>query len=854
MKRIIRRVVTCALLAAVSAAAFAQNVISGKVLDDAGKPVPGAIVKVESSSTILGYTTSDDKGRYSLSVERKGDVVVSVSCLGYETSSETLSPVSAAACNFSLKEKKIGIKEAVVRAPAIHQRGDTLSYAVSAYTTRSDYTLKDALKRLPGIDVEESGRIKYLGKDISGFYIEGMNLLGGKYNIATSGIPASYVNSVQVLDNHKEAAIDKDTFSDDVAINISLNDKAKIKPVGSYEASAGYGDGLLYSAKGSAMLFRPRTQVIASVNAGNIDGFALDEGKDFLKSDNDGDAVRKLAGNFSSSQPPLKAGRYISPSDMAVTVNAIHKVGKTSTIKGNVGYGSARSDCSYSFMGLYYDDDSGITISRSTSPGTKVQNPWMTLEYQKNSDNCFINERLYGNMEFTRSAVPVVLNGGMSSQSQSLNSMDFGSDFSSRWRSGGLLWSVSSDIKYSASPSYSLKISSDDTDILQSVSGKTFTSENTLSATWKKRHNRIYVPLLFNMQSDRLTTERHDGGAAQGGNDIHLTKAVLSFSPQYEYSLQDFVLRAEVPVRGDVLWNGPEINGYVSVCPELYLNWKISARSTVRTELSYSRNIGDVRDFLTQPVQLDRTTLLAANGTASDSKYLTASAHYDFKIPMSQWFVNADLIYIRNWKNLLSSAMVDSGGILNSQVLFPNMSDNVMAQTGVTKQFAAIRTKVSLGGSYMHNEGSTMQNGIMMDYAGDSMVISPSVSSRPLDWLEFNYSGDLSRTVSEYKGMTKSYISRSHDISLRLSPVQSLIISASSEINRKQLTDDVYKTMTLLDFGVSWKHKAWKLSLDLRNALDEREYSYTIYDSVNTFTYEYALRGREAVLTVVLTI
>lgn len=159
----------CALFAAVSTVAFAQNVISGKILDTAGKPVPGAIVKAESSSSILGYTTSDDKGRYSLSVERNGDAVVSVSCLGYETSSVALSSVSAAACNFSLKEKKIGIKEAVVRAPAIHQRGDTLSYAVSAYTTRSDYTLKDALKRLPGIDVEESGRIKYLGKDISGF-------------------------------------------------------------------------------------------------------------------------------------------------------------------------------------------------------------------------------------------------------------------------------------------------------------------------------------------------------------------------------------------------------------------------------------------------------------------------------------------------------------------------------------------------------------------------------------------------------------------------------------------------------------------------------------------------------------
>ena len=147
-----------------------------------------------------------------------------------------------------------------------------------------------------------------------------------------------------------------------------------------------------------------------------------------------------------------------------------------------------------------------------------------------------------------------------------------------------------------------------------------------------------------------------------------------------------------------------------------------------------------------------------------------------------------------------------------------------------------------------------MQNGQMMNYTGSSLVVSPSVSSHPVGWLELNYSGNLSRTSSRYDGVTKSYASRSHEMSVRLSPVQSLILSAATERTRKQLTDEAFKTMTLLDFGLSWKHKAWKLSLDLRNALDQRSYSYTLYDSINTFTYEYALRGRELVFTAVLTI
>ena len=85
------------------------------------------------------------------------------------------------------------------KAPQIIQRGDTLSYRLSSFAGKGDYTLRDAMKRLPGIEVTSSGSIKYLGKDISNFYIEGMDLLGGQYNVATNNIPADYVTSVQVL-------------------------------------------------------------------------------------------------------------------------------------------------------------------------------------------------------------------------------------------------------------------------------------------------------------------------------------------------------------------------------------------------------------------------------------------------------------------------------------------------------------------------------------------------------------------------------------------------------------------------------------------------------------------------------
>ena len=234
------------------------------------------------------------------------------------------------------------------KAPQIIQRGDTLSYRLSSFAGKGDYTLRDAMKRLPGIEVTSSGSIKYLGKDISNFYIEGMDLLGGQYNVATNNIPADYVTSVQVLNNHKDAKMDKDVLSDDVAINIKLSKHAKFKPVGTYEAIGGLGsNGGLYQTNGAGMLFKSRMQLLGTFKIGNIREFATDENINHFLNDQLESFGVKLLGNLSSSGAPLKRERYIHPKDYSVSFNLLNKLSENKSLRTNVGY--AYSQCNYAY-------------------------------------------------------------------------------------------------------------------------------------------------------------------------------------------------------------------------------------------------------------------------------------------------------------------------------------------------------------------------------------------------------------------------------------------------------------------------------------------------------------------------
>lgn len=74
--------------------------------------------------------------------------------------------------------------------------GDTLNYNVASYTQQGDRVIGDVLKKMPGIVVSKDGGISFNGKNISNFYVEDMDLLQGRYGLATNNINAKDVTTI----------------------------------------------------------------------------------------------------------------------------------------------------------------------------------------------------------------------------------------------------------------------------------------------------------------------------------------------------------------------------------------------------------------------------------------------------------------------------------------------------------------------------------------------------------------------------------------------------------------------------------------------------------------------------------
>ena len=132
---------------------FAQKTISGNVKDEDGKPLPSASVTIEEigKNAILSYAITDAKGNYKVTfTSNDAKILVKVKAFNRQTIIENYNNATKT-LNFTLEEKATEIKEIKLKTKLVTKRGDTISYDLKSFESKSDRTLADVLKKMPGV-------------------------------------------------------------------------------------------------------------------------------------------------------------------------------------------------------------------------------------------------------------------------------------------------------------------------------------------------------------------------------------------------------------------------------------------------------------------------------------------------------------------------------------------------------------------------------------------------------------------------------------------------------------------------------------------------------------------------------
>ncbi len=208
--------------------AFAQNIdFEGTITDEIGNPIMGAnIVAVEKETQILdGFGISNESGFYRLTLKKATNYDVKISFIGLKEISFVFNEENNIEKNFVLEEQAESLDEVeLVYEMPVTIKGDTIIYNADSFNTGSERKLQDVLKNMPGIEVNDEGRIEVEGKEITKITVEGKDFFDGDSKLATQNLPANVVGKVEVLRNFSEVNQLRSVTNneDNIAINISL--------------------------------------------------------------------------------------------------------------------------------------------------------------------------------------------------------------------------------------------------------------------------------------------------------------------------------------------------------------------------------------------------------------------------------------------------------------------------------------------------------------------------------------------------------------------------------------------------------------------------------------------------------
>ena len=214
--------------------AVAQNIdLEGTITDTNGTPIMGAnIVAVEKKTQILdGFGISNEEGYYRLTLKKGTDYDIKISFIGLKEIAFVFNQENHLEKNFVLEEQAESLDEVeLVYEMPVTIKGDTIIYNADSFNTGSERKLEDVLKNMPGIEVNDEGRIEVEGKEITKITVEGKDFFDGDSKLATQNLPANAVGKVEVLRNFSEVNQLRSVTNneDNIAINISLksgNDK-----------------------------------------------------------------------------------------------------------------------------------------------------------------------------------------------------------------------------------------------------------------------------------------------------------------------------------------------------------------------------------------------------------------------------------------------------------------------------------------------------------------------------------------------------------------------------------------------------------------------------------------------------
>ena len=840
--------------------AFAQKEMTGLLTDkQTGEALVGANVMVKNAEgKLVKFATTREDGTFliKLSAWNQG-MTIHVSMVGMKTYTAPLSE-EMKKLDIRMEEDTQELKEVIVKAGRIRESGDTVTYRVSGFAQKQDRSIGDVLQRMPGIDVASNGKIQYQGVDINKFYIEGSDLLEGKYGIATNGISHDAIGAVEVLENHQPMQVLSGlSFSDQAAINLKLKDKAKATWLLNGHIGGGWSNQPkegLWNGEAFLMAVMANYQTITTVKSNNTGMDLRNQVIDFLS----GGRGTNLGDYFSvqlPSTPNLSRDRTTFNRSWMLSSSHLWKV-KKGEMKAQIDYYNHRATASSASTSTYYLDNGEKMIHESregTEHGKQLTGKFII---EANEKTHYLNNTLQ--TELNWDDIRTSMTGTLpNSQYAKIPDYYVANRLQVIKRFGGKhLVTFSSVNEWESKPQRLSVEYPDESRFSQHISNHAFyTNERASYGFYLKGFNLSLEGGIQGYLRD-MESNLEDTVNENTIGDVTTNYLSLYASPKLEYALKKVELTLQYPFNYTLYKFNGRIGNQSEYfhSPSLKVRWSPNPRFSVTATGGLGRSPMSLQNIHDEAILSDYRTFTQGVEDFYTNSRKQVSGRVQYRDTPRGFFANA--LLMKSWSNTpykTSQHFVDDF-IFHSYEASPSRSQSLNIMGNVSKTLDFMRGSIAVNGGYSRMANNMVSENVPTLYHNTTWNLGGRINGSLSNYVYWSYNIKYSNSQLEMNREEMQNLDRyTHSFSLNISPIDVLSWETEGEYYRNEVAEGNYKNLFLLDTKLTWQiSKRMELVASVNNLFNRQEYTYTTYNNLSSIESTRYLRGREFMFTVYL--
>jgi hypothetical protein len=758
----------------------------------------------------------------------------------------------------------------------IRKNGDTLSYSVDVYSGKTDNTIGDVLKKIPGLEVTAKGQIFFNGLPINYFYIDGDNLLDDRYNIATSTIPYDIVDKIQVIEHNQHIKIlEGVSEGQNPAINLTLKQKSRLNWINN--AQLAFGEKNLYDLQLNSLVFRSKFKAINNYKMNNVGNDLandlVEHNQSSYESSINFEKKVDLINIDRSITSDIESQRLLFNKSNLFSFNDLIKTKKDLNIKFNFNFFNDNSSQYFSTLATTILPNDTINYQEIQDYNKLYSKKILTINFGRNSKKEFFSNTIsYENtpesnicfLNFNGNQIDQNLDGQKNIFSNNFNSIvvsksnkiiELSSYFTYQKRNLGL----------SVFPGINKEILNNNNDFLsikQNLKTPTFFFNNFID--FKIPTNKIFKSYKFGIlfeQSKLLSSlliQQLDSSffylPFTFQNGLNWNRFKLYAENEYRWKMHNLNFTFLIPISNEYIsyidtFSNKNVNSnYFLILPSLGMKLKIGKESEISSRISYSNNLGNLTDIFYGIIMQNYRDFYSNDIPLQQTRSISANVGFSSRKTLKIFFFSCFLNFKEKQNNFIISSVITNNIEKRTIIPFENKNTLFDISTNISKYIFPIKSTLSLKYTLALSENPIFQNNSYLISKGLSHLFIIDFRSKISSYLYLNYNFSSTDRFTKTKGfdISQNFTTFKSKIGLEILPINGVTIKIASDhyqVKRNQL---IQTSLYLADASVKIKLNKPKMDVEFvgSNLFNTKEYIQVSLDGNSNYINKFSLRPR----------